>query len=198
MRSQTWWNTMPVQNVCDPIMTWTFCPRPFRFDLYEQHMVLCNESCSAGRPVGLSCLAKTFNAGHYTQTFQAFLFIYLLCLQTPVTSAIVYQFHWPSPCLGVTRSAQSKTSWLHFLPHFSADQDEIWYSVETVQLEHPDFTFEWDLMKQRIWLVFYYVKNVNVGINIFWRSKTPVKSFVSLNLVYRSICFRVGMLIDTV
>ena len=32
---------------------------------------------------------------------------------------------WLWPCLGVTRSAQSRTSWLHFLTHFSNDQDEI-------------------------------------------------------------------------
>ena len=46
------------------------------------------------------------------------------------------------------RSAQSKASWLHFLPHFSTDQDEIWYGVETIQVKHPGTIFEQDLMKE--------------------------------------------------
>ena len=59
-----------------------------------------------------------------------------------------YRHHWPEPFyttfsdlnLGVrvTRSAQSKTSCLHFLPHFSTEWDEIWYGYETIQAEHPN------------------------------------------------------------
>ena len=42
-------------------------------------------------------------------------------------------FHWPWPWLGVTRAAQSKTSWLHFLSRwpafscFGVDLVESWY-----------------------------------------------------------------------
>ena len=43
---------------------------------------------------------------------------------------------------GVKRSAQSKTYWLHFLPHFSSEQDEIRCGNEAFQDEHPDITFE--------------------------------------------------------
>ena len=46
-------------------------------------------------------------------------------LNAALTSTILYNFHWPWPCQGVTRSAQSKTLCLNFLPHFSTDQDEI-------------------------------------------------------------------------
>ena len=42
----------------------------------EYHMDLCNESWSASWPAGwLSCMAKTFDIGHYTQTFQPIVFI---------------------------------------------------------------------------------------------------------------------------
>ena len=43
----------------------------------------------------------------------------------------IYHFHWPSLCPGVTRSAESKTCWLHFFPHFSSDQGwnlMLWWS----------------------------------------------------------------------
>ena len=43
--------------------------------------------------------------------------------------------------VGVTRSAQSKTSWLNFLPHFLTDQEEIVYGVEAIQAGHPDAMF---------------------------------------------------------
>ena len=53
-------------------------------------------------------------------------FSYLPCLQTPLTSTILYHFHWLWPSLRVTRSVHSKTYWFHFPAHFSSDQDEIW------------------------------------------------------------------------
>ena len=43
--------------------------------------------------------------------------------------------------LGVTRLAQSKTSWFNFLTLFSTNQDEIWYSIEAIQAEHFDAFF---------------------------------------------------------
>ena len=45
---------------------------------------------------------------------------------------------------GITRSVQSKTSWLHFLTLFSTDQDEILYGLEAIQTEYPDDAFAWD------------------------------------------------------
>ena len=50
---------------------------------------------------------------------------YQLCLEAPLTSTILNHFHCPWPCLGVTRSAQSKTSRLYVLPQFATVQDEI-------------------------------------------------------------------------
>ena len=41
---------------------------------------------------------------------------------------------WPWPFLGVTRSVQSLTCWLHFLPHFASAQDEIWGGDEQFKL----------------------------------------------------------------
>ena len=39
---------------------------------------------------------------------------------------------------GVTKSVQSTALWLHFLTHFSYDQDEIWSDDDAVQAEHPE------------------------------------------------------------
>ena len=35
-----------------------------------------------------------------------------------------------------------QTHWLHFLPHLSSDQDEIWCGVEAIQAKHPETAFE--------------------------------------------------------
>ena len=43
---------------------------------------------------------------------------------------------------GVTKSTQSKTYWLHFLTHFSCDQDEIRCGDEAIQDEHPEIMSE--------------------------------------------------------
>ena len=46
------------------------------------------------------------------------------------------------------RGCQRKAKALGFIffAHVSSSQDEIWYGVEVV--EHPNTTFEWDLLKQ--------------------------------------------------
>ena len=54
----------------------------------------------------------------------------------------------PLTLFGGHKSAKSKTSWLHFLAHFSTDQDEIWYGVEAVQAENPDTISVWDIMEE--------------------------------------------------
>ena len=48
----------------------------------------------------------------------------------------------------LTRSAPSKTYWLHFLAYFSSDQDKVWCGCEAIQAEHIEATFEQDFFKQ--------------------------------------------------
>ena len=68
--------------------------------------------------------SKNLNAGRYLQTFLPSVFIPAMLIHT-------IDFYHFIPLLltlilaGATRSAQSKTYWLHFLWHFSADLDEI-------------------------------------------------------------------------
>ena len=47
----------------------------------------------------------------------------------------------------VTGTVENKTCWLHFLTHFSTDQDEI-CGVEAIEVERPVYTFEWVLLNQ--------------------------------------------------
>ena len=73
---------------------------------------------------------------------------YLLCLQALTVDFYYFISLLVTLCLaGVTRSAQSKTCWLHFLTHFLTDQDEKWFDVEEIQVEHSDATFKRSLMK---------------------------------------------------
>ena len=44
--------------------------------------------------------------------------------------------------LGITRPAQIKTYWLHFLAHFSSDRDEILCGDGAIQAECPVAMFE--------------------------------------------------------
>ena len=52
---------------------------------------------------------------------------------------------WPLPELKVTRSVESKIFWLHFLTHYSIDQDKILGSVVAIEVGYPDMSFERDL-----------------------------------------------------
>ena len=85
--------------------------------------------------------SKLVHMGEYAMTIMWCLCV-LSCayLQAPLTSTILYHFHWPCPCLGVTRSVQSKTYCFHFLTHFSSDQDKIWCD-EAIQTEHTENYF---------------------------------------------------------
>ena len=63
--------------------------------------------------------------------------------------SVFYHFYNAFTDLAWSRSAQSKTYWLHFLPHFffffffnRKDQDKIEYGVEAIQVGRPDTTFE--------------------------------------------------------
>ena len=42
---------------------------------------------------------------------------------------------------GVIRPGQSKACWLHFLPHFSSDENDIKCGDEAVQAENPEIAF---------------------------------------------------------
>ena len=97
-------------------------------------MDLCNESRSAVQSAGWPAILLT-----KTLTLDI----------TPLVSTILYCFHWPwgPEALRVTRSAQSKANWLHFLPHFSSDQDEIYVVMKLLKLNIV--TLHWvDLLKQ--------------------------------------------------
>ena len=43
---------------------------------------------------------------------------------------------------GAHKVSANKTYWLHFLPHFSSDQDEIWCGDEAIQAERPQTALE--------------------------------------------------------
>ena len=65
---------------------------------------------------------ESFDDGHDMQTFQPNSFVPAMLAWSPV---ILCHFQWPSLLLRVTRQAEGKTCWVHFLAHFSADQDEV-------------------------------------------------------------------------
>ena len=87
----------------------------------------CNHLCST---VCLSCMTKTY-IGHYVQTLEP-IFVTPALLMAPLISAILYHFHWPWLQLGSQKVSTKSTLWLHFLAHFSTDQDEIWRGIEAV------------------------------------------------------------------
>ena len=102
-------------------------------------MNLCSELCLSVCPaVWPSILrGKNLNVGHYRQTFQPNLFIPAMLTGT-IDFCHFTPFYWPWPCQGVTRSALSKACLLHFFPHFSSEQDEIWCGDEAIQAEHHE------------------------------------------------------------
>ena len=71
---------------------------------------------------------------------------------------------------------ESKYSSLHFLAHFSTDQDENWCSVEAVQVEYSDAALVWDLRSQGT------KKSFNVAIRSY---------------IYELICFKQDVMIGT-
>ena len=86
-----------------------------------------------GRPTGPILRGKNFNVGHYTQIFQQ-----KSCIPAMLIGTICFYHYIPISLTlsltlpGGTRSAQSKISWLHFLAHFSTDQDETPCDVEAI------------------------------------------------------------------
>ena len=112
------------------------------FDPCEYHVYLCNESCL------IHLMQKQIS---YFVLFQRSQQIYILGwnLSTKfVHTCHAYRHHWllqfcttftvlDLACGHKWVTAQSKPSWLHFLAHFSIDQDGIGYGVEAIQAEHP-------------------------------------------------------------
>ena len=65
----------------------------------------------------------------------------------------IYLYHFVPLSLSLTLPGGHKVSLKQnllasFLLHFAADQDEIRYGVEVIQVEHPNTNFEQDSMKQ--------------------------------------------------
>ena len=95
------------------------------------------------RPVGRPAIlrGKTFNVGHYTQPFQPHFFTPVMLIGT----IDFYHFIPRSRTLTLPtghKVSAKQTSWLHFLTHFSTDQDEMYYGVEAILAEHLDTIFE--------------------------------------------------------
>ena len=97
-------------------------------------------------PCLLSCLGKIFQVGHYSQTFQLNFFTPAMLINTidflPFYTHFHLDFDW-----GVTRSPESKTSWLHW-PFFVTGLEGSYCGVEAVRIQRPDFNFDWDAWNQ--------------------------------------------------
>ena len=73
---------------------------------------------------------------------------------------------------------------LHFLSHFSTDQDEIWCGVEATEVEHPDtILVRFNETKEITTVLLTSSTRVNVGMNLD---------------VYESICFKLGVMINAI
>ena len=98
-------------------------------------MELCNKLSLAD---WLSCKAKTFNVWHYTQTVRPNLFI------SATLRGTIDFYHSISLSVTLTLPQGHKVSakqnhGVHFLKHFSSDQDEI-CGDEAIQAEHQKTT----------------------------------------------------------
>ena len=137
----------------------------------------------ASRMAGwLSWLGKNFNIGCYMQTFRPIFFIPAMLIGT-----IDFYHFIPLPLTltlpGFTRSAQSKTSWLHFLTHiFLTDQDEISYGVEAIDVEHSVLVF----------IEIFRNKGIKCCFTDFVKKNPKNKH------AFESIWFKFGMVIGTI
>ena len=100
----------------------------------------------------MSVCGKDISIGYERKCFDPIL-SFLPFLWATLT-AFSYCFHWPGPWQGVTRSEESKKCWLHFLGHFSADQNEIKYGAEMITIENSHFHSEWECMRK--WNCFHF------------------------------------------
>ena len=68
--------------------------------------------------------------------------------------------------LGNRKSAESQTTWLHFLAHFSTDQDEVSCGDEAVQVEHPDTSFEYNVFDQGKYDMMIYTTTLHFDTSV--------------------------------
>ena len=95
------------------------------------------------------------------------IFFHLPYLLAPLTSTILYHFHWFWSCLGVTRSAQSKTYGHHFLPNFFiwSGWNLMWWLCN-VSLTSWDYFWVRFIETREITAVYQTAsKNFNIGMH---------------------------------
>ena len=148
-------------------------------DAYKIQMDLFNESCSSGRPY---CVAKTLALDIARKLFnKIFFFLYLTCIYC--RHHWLTPFHWPWPCLRVTRSTQSKP--IGFI--FS-------HSVQLTRMKCDVVMKQFKLHILRLPLIYW-----NEGRNCCFADCIQENFNVDMHLdVYESIWFRFGLMIDTI
>ena len=121
----------------------TYCRHVFRsslqipssnLDPYELCIVLCDQLCSSGWLGWRKPKQRTFE-----QTFQIDSFI----------PAMIITIHWPLPFYttcsdhnlgwGSQGQKEAKVILVSFSGTLQNDQDEIWFGVEAVQVDHPHY-----------------------------------------------------------
>ena len=85
---------------------------------------------------------------------------------------------------GVTRSVESRTSWLHFLTHFSTDQDKIWYLLNQFKLH--------------ILILFLSEIYWNKGNNCCFTDHITNFNVDLHSDIHESIWFKLGLMIHTI
>ena len=127
------------------------------FDPCEYHLELCNLLCSFGQLTVLQ--SKNFNVGHYMQTFLPKVFI-------PAMPIGIIDFH-DFILLTMTDWGHKVSSLQNLLASFSCTLFNwsgwilIW--CYTVQAEYPDTIFVWNLIKQRIWKLIFWLCQKTLG-----------------------------------
>ena len=140
---------------------------PFQAFLIHTSNMLIYVVCYVCLVGGLSCAEKPVTLNITCKLFNK-ICSYLPYFLAPLTSTIS-----PLSVIFLTFtgghrswSVQSKTPWLDFLAHFSTHQDEIWYGVEAIEVEHPDDTLSRFIETREITAVLLTTsKSFSVGMN---------------------------------
>ena len=101
----------------------------------------------------------------------------------------LFDFWWPWLWLNFTRSSESKTSWVHFLAHFLADQNKIWCVVEVIYIEHTNATTNWQLssVKERTNILLILSTTIKLTLAYIWTFMTPfLSNFVWWYILHNS------------
>ena len=129
---------------------------------------------------------ENLNVRHYTQSFRLNFFhtchadrhCWLVPFYTISVTLTLAEGH---------KVSSNVTPLLHFLAHFSNDQDEIGYGVETISVEYPDTTWvrlnevrEITAVLQTMWFFFFFF------------------FFLSRLAVYKLIWFKLVLVIDAI